>query len=235
MLKFFGRGSAFADEHNAAFFYHNNDLVLIDCPTCAFQKVKKMKLKEMVSIYILITHTHGDHSGAVGTMLQYAWFVLHNPVTIVAPSETVKDDLLTLLMRIEGCEPDWFKIITADELHKEWFINAIPTTHAKTLNGKCFGYHLRVGGNDVIYTGDTATLEPYLPLLHKGAFLYTEMACFKSEVHLYIGDILPFLIDLSYKGVKIFLMHLDNEEEILKVIEGTGLALAPLYQDEEKC
>ena len=232
MLEFFGRGSAFADEHNSAFFYHCKDLIMIDCPATAFQKAKKMKLDEVRKIYILITHTHGDHSGAVGTMLQYAWFVLQNPVTIVAPSETVKNDLLTLLIQIEGCEPEWFSIITADELKEDWFVSAIPTTHAKTLEGKCFGYHLRVWGNDVIYTGDTATLEPYLPLLHSGAYLYTEISYYKSNVHLHYEDALPILNCLADKGVRLYLMHLDNEVELTKLIEGTELKLAPLYLPE---
>ena len=41
VLTFFGRGSAFTDEQNAAFFWHGNDLIIIDCPTVAFQKAKK--------------------------------------------------------------------------------------------------------------------------------------------------------------------------------------------------
>ena len=54
------------------------------------------------NIYILVTHTHGDHSGGVGTMLQYVWFAsyMKKKVTIVAPSAGVKEDLLLLLMRI---------------------------------------------------------------------------------------------------------------------------------------
>ena len=73
MLEFLGRGSAFADEHNSAFFVHDNDLILIDCPATTFQKVKKMKgLSEFENIFILVTHTHGDHSRGIGTMLQYA-------------------------------------------------------------------------------------------------------------------------------------------------------------------
>jgi ribonuclease BN (tRNA processing enzyme) len=232
MLKFLGRGSAFADEHNSAFFYHNKDLVLIDCPATSFQKIKKMKLNEVQKIYILITHTHGDHSGSVGTMLQFAWFVLNNPVTIVAPSETVKNDLMTLLIQIEGCEPDWFNITTADELHEEWLISAVPTIHAQTLDGKCFGYHLKVEGKEVVYTGDTATIAPFLPLLHSGTFLYSEIAFYKSNVHLHYIDTLPILKELSQNGVKVYLMHLDNEEEIAKIIENTDLNLAPLYQGE---
>ena len=178
LLMFLGRGSAFADEHNSAFFVEDNELVLIDCPATSYQKVKKMNWEQYDNIYILITHTHGDHSGGVGTMLQYVWFAsyMKKKVTIVAPSEEVKDDLLLLLMRIEGCEQEWFNIVTADELDRKWFIAAVPTPHVKPLEGKCFGYHLNVRGNNVVYTGDTATLEPFKPLLKRGSFLYTEAA-----------------------------------------------------------
>ncbi|MBQ3947253.1 MAG: MBL fold metallo-hydrolase, partial [Ruminococcus sp.] len=67
LLLFLGRGSAFADENNSAFFVEDNDLVLIDCPATSYHKVKKMNLEQYDNIYILITHTHGDHSGGVGT------------------------------------------------------------------------------------------------------------------------------------------------------------------------
>ena len=105
LLLFLGRGSAFADEHNSAFFDEDNELVLIDCPATSYQKVKKMNWQQYDNIFILVTHTHGDHSGGVGTMLQYVWFAsyMKKKVTIVAPSEEVKQDLLLLLMRIEGC------------------------------------------------------------------------------------------------------------------------------------
>ena len=59
------------------------------------------------------------------------------------------------------------------------------TTHVKPLEGKCFGYHLNIHGNNVVYTGDMATLEPFKPLLTSGSFLYNEAAYYKSEVHLY--------------------------------------------------
>ena len=229
MLKFLGRGSAFADEHNSAFFKENGDFVLIDCPATAFQKVKKMEEIKSSDIYILITHTHGDHSGGVGTMLQYAWFALNKKVTIVAPSKSVKNDLLILLLMIEGCEPEWFNIVTVDELKKDWLISSIPTQHVDTLSGRCFGYYLRIQGNDVVYTGDTATLEPFEPLLKKGVYLYTETAYYKSGVHLYIRKYLSEFEELSNNGIYVYLMHIDCEEEISKIIEGTKIKLAPLY------
>lgn len=231
LLLFLGRGSAFADEHNSAFFAEDNELVLIDCPATSYQKVKKMNWEQYDNIYILITHTHGDHSGGVGTMLQYVWFAsyMKKKVIIVAPSEEVKEDLLLLLMRIEGCEQEWFDIITADELNKKWFIAAVPTTHVKPLEGRCFGYHLNIHGNNVVYTGDTATLEPFKSLLKRGSFLYTEAAYYKSAVHMYLKDMLAEYISFAESGVHVYLMHLDVEEEIKKMTANTPLKLAQLY------
>lgn len=231
-LQFFGRGSAFADEHNSAFFIENNELVMIDCPAAAFQKVKRMGWDRFDNIYILVTHTHGDHTGGIGMMLQYVWFAsgMKKRATIVAPSEAVREDLILLLNRIEGCEPDWYEITTADGLHKNWLVQAIPTTHTQPLQGKCFGYQLRVQGTNVIYTGDTATLEPFTPLLQNGSHLYAEAATFRSDVHLYIDDILPTLEQLSKNGISVFLMHLDDENTVTKKIDGTLIRLAQLYE-----
>ena len=231
LLLFLGRGSAFSDEHNSAFFTEDNDLILIDCPASSFQKVKKMNWEQYRDIFILITHTHGDHAGGAGMMLQYVWFAsgMKKKVTIVAPSEEVREDMLLLLMRIEGCEKEWFNIITAGELHKKWFTAAVPTVHVEPLKGRCFGYHLNIHGSNVVYTGDTSSLDAFVPLLGEGSVLYTEAAFYKSKAHLHLEQMLPEFIRLTERGVRVCLMHLDNEEEIRKMTDGTPLRLAALY------
>lgn len=236
MLRFLGRGSAFADSHNCACFMQDQDFVLLDCPATAYQKIKKMSLDPFRRICVLVTHTHGDHSGGIGMLLQYTWFVLHRKITVIAPSDAVRDDLLLLLLRIEGCEPEWFEIYTAEEFrgkfHVEWLVDAIPTTHARTLAQKCFGWHLNIHSKNVIYTGDTATLAPFLPLLHPGSCFYTEISYYQSEVHLYLDSVLPELIALSENGVRIYLMHLDEEAKISEKISGIrNIQLAPLCEE----
>ena len=93
MLQFFGRGSAFADQHNAAFFREQGDLILLDCPGTAFQKVKRFDWSNVFNVYVRITHTHGDHIGGLGTLLQYLFFTQYKRLTVVAPSELVREDL----------------------------------------------------------------------------------------------------------------------------------------------
>lgn len=230
LLLFTGRGAAFADENNSAFFTHDNELILIDCPATAYQKIKNMNWEKYDKIYILITHTHGDHCGGVGTMLQHVWFLsgMKKKVTIAAPSENVRDDLMLMLTRIEGCEKEWFDIVTAGELNKEWFKAAVPTSHVLPLDGKCFGYQLNIQGRNIVYTGDTSTLDPFLPLLESGSSLYTEAAYYKSNVHLYLPDVMPELVKLTENGIRVYLMHLDAEDEIKEIIQGTPLRLAEL-------
>lgn len=230
MLTFLGRGSAFTNAHNCAYFINNQDLILLDCPASAFQNIKKLNLEQFQNIYILVTHTHGDHISGVGTMLQYAYFVLQKPLTIVAPSKEVVEDLYLLLYQIEGCEENWFHLIIADKLRKSWLLCSIPTQHAITLKNKCFGYALSINKHRIIYTGDSATLLPYLSYLQHNAILYTECSVFQSDVHLYLPDILPTLLALTEQGISVYLMHLDDEQQISEIIKHTKIQLAPLIE-----
>lgn len=230
MLSFFGRGSAFSDCHNSAFFVSDKDLVLIDCPATSYQKVKKFDFSKFDNIYVLITHTHGDHAGGTGTFLQYLYFAEKKKLTVVAPSKEVYEDLTILLQKIEGCEPQWFDIITVNDLKKEWFIDAVPTIHSETLKNKCFGYVLKIADKNIIYTGDSAVIEPFEKYIKSNSILYSEISYYKSNVHMHYGYILPILKKYADNGLKVFVMHLDNEEELLKLLPD-NIFPAPLFDE----
>lgn len=228
MLQFLGRGSAFSDTQNCAFFEADGELVLLDCPMSAFHRIRHFQ-KQYTGITVLVTHTHSDHVGGIPMLIHFAKHVLHIPVTVAAPNAEVADDLRYLIERLDGCSPSAYTLLTAAQLQAEWFAAAVPVEHAAALQGRCFGYVLRIGGQDVIYTGDTASLSPFLPYLHAGAYLYTEAANFDSGVHLYIEKLLPEIRRLSADGVHVYLMHLDDEAALAERISGTGIAFAPLY------
>lgn len=236
MLQFFGRGSAFDDEQNSAFFSDGDDVILVDCPMSSFHKLRKMNIEHLTDsrniriIIILVTHTHGDHVSGIATLIQFAYYVWHVPVVVAAPNAEVKEDLRYLIRRLEGCDDIAYHLTTADRL-KLWVKDVIPTTHAPGLAGRCFGYHLLVDDNNVIYTGDTNTFEPYIPYISEGSTLYVEVSSRKSPVHLYLPDILDDLIDLTEKGIDVYLMHLDNEAAINEMIADTRIKLAPLYRE----
>lgn len=232
MLTFLGRGSAFTDEHNSAFFVENDELVLIDCAMSSFEKLNDMNMTLFKHIYVLITHTHGDHVSGLGMLIDLMEFSVKTPITVVAPSKEVENDIRYLLRNIEGCADSWYGLTNASEFKKDWFVCAIPTFHTEQLAGKCFGYSLTVGGNKVVYTGDTNTLEPFEKYLVEGTYAYIEISAYRSPVHLYCIDMHDKIAELSSQGVHVYLMHMDDEKRIQAVLQDTGAELAPLIKGE---
>ena len=228
MIKFLGRGSAFADENNSAFFTCGNKLVLVDCPMSSFTMIKKMDLTGIETVDILITHTHADHISGIAMLIDLLFFTTKIRVTVVAPCEEVKQDMIYNLTRLDGCESGWYDITVASDYDAPYIKAVIPTHHTEQLEGKCFGYNLDVDGTNVVYTGDTNTLDPYEPYITEGTELYVEASSVAVPVHLYIDDILPRLNELTDKNVKVYLMHLDNEKVIREKIRDTKIELAPL-------
>lgn len=220
-LQFLGRGAGFSNDHTSAYFLtRDKDFVLFDCPASAFEKLKKIDYSKYGKIFVLITHTHGDHVGGLGLFAQYAYFVLKKTITIVAPSDDVKSDLLTLLT-IEGNDPSWYKLVHADYLkYTYWFGHPILTHHSPQLEGKCFGYHVLVDDVDVIYSGDTSVIKPYMPCLCNCASFYVDVSVHYGMIHLKLEDVLDDLIALTKVGISVYLMHLDDVEAAEKIISG---------------
>ena len=221
VLNFLGRDSGFGNNNTSAFFFtENNDIVVIDCPTSTFQKLRKTDLSQHEKIYVMITHTHGDHIGGLGLFVQHVFFNLHRTVTVVAPSKDVASDIQTVLT-IEGNETSWYQLITANMLAEEnWFVSCVLTEHAPQLKGKCFGYVFVISGKVVVYTGDTSTLEPFKPYFALCNELYVDTSVHYGMIHLKLEDALADFIALSQRGTEVFLMHLDDSEAAKNIADG---------------
>ena len=85
-LSFLGRGAAFnpKEGNNSAYFIENNQLFLIDCGESIFEKLVSTGLVDSVdTINLMITHTHSDHIGCLGTLAMYSYFTLQKPLNII--------------------------------------------------------------------------------------------------------------------------------------------------------
>ena len=87
-LKFLGRGSAFnvKEGNTSAYFIEEDQLFLIDCGEDVFAKLKQKSLLGGVRVVnLMITHTHSDHIGSLGSLVLYLYTVLHRPLKIILP------------------------------------------------------------------------------------------------------------------------------------------------------
>lgn len=226
MLTFLGRGSAFSNKHNCAYFKENNDLVLLDCSCSVMSELKKLLLTDITNIYILVTHLHGDHINGIGTFMHMIYWTKNKiPFTVVVPTASMLNKL-KIYLTIEGCETKEYNIITTNDLNKKWFNYTIETSHVSIFEHECFGYDLTISNTHVVYTGDTNILSPFIMNLKKGDYLYTECSSINNNCHLYWYAIKDFLVHLSNKGIHIRLMHIDNEDFFNNEIKSTNIKFA---------
>ena len=245
MLKFLGRGAGFSDKNNGACFSSGSRLILMDCPLITFIRLKNEGISKFASstgsgdeeikeLIVAVTHTHSDHVGGLAMTIHYATFVLKIHVTVIAPSEEVKQDLDYLLRRLDGCNKDTYSLVTAEEYMRDggdasaWMKAVIPTKHVPALDGRCFGYNIEVDGVNTVYTGDTSTLDPFIPYLSEGSVLYTECSAYDTSVHMYVDRLIGYSDFFKEKGIRVYLMHLDDEDTILSKVSGTGFEAAEL-------
>ena len=226
LLKFLGRGAGFTDEHNCAYFVNGDDLVLIDCSMTAFIKLKKFDSINAKRIVVLVTHTHSDHISGISMLIHYAYYVWKKSVLIVAPSNDVLKDI-KIVLSIEGCDDEnvEYTLVTVDKSGLDFIIDSILTVHVPELEGKCFGYELLIDGKHIVYTGDTGIINPFVSRLKKGSYFYCECTYYPAGVHLHVEELISMNEWFKENDIKVFLMHLDEEEKIEKLIENTGMQL----------
>ena len=76
---------------------------------------------------------------------------------------------------------------------------------------------MNINNKNIIYTGDTKTLEPFIPFLNDVDEFYIDVSRY-GGAHLKIDDIQEKLQNIANNNIKIFLMHLDDREYICKFL-----------------
>lgn len=203
-LTFLGKDSGFGEHNNSAYIEDNNKLIIIDCGFTVFEQLKnKFDFNKYSNIEIIITHLHNDHAGSLSQIILYLWFIYNKKVTIYSKCERIRDYL-----EITGTPKESYEIKTESEN-----ITFIKTNHVQHLDA--YGFKLKVKDKNIIYTGDTNTLNPFLPYIENEKIdeLYVDVSRF-GGAHLKIDDIVEELAKINKSGTLVDLMHLDDKEYI---------------------
>ena len=197
----------------------DRDLYFLDLSMLNIFKARALVTEKVRDIYVLLTHMHDDHCSGIGLFSEWLYYKEDRCLNIIA-DETLHADIREY-MRIIGVLPAMFRLDSKNEVVKK----IIPTKHTESLEGKCFGYLLEIQGTSVVYTGDTAALDSFLPYLEPGTELYTEMSCHGGKVHLLWSEQKELLLELC-RTCDICFMHMDDPGSLQKEIAGSRIVIA---------
>lgn len=205
MLKFLGSNSGFGDKNNSAYIEKEDKFILIDCGFTVFNEIKnKFDFSKYSEINIIITHLHNDHAGSLSQMILYLWYIFGKKTVVVSKCEHIKTYL-----DITGTPCEAYELRNSMDNFE-----FIQTTHTKLLDA--YGFRANFEDRQIVYTGDTEVLEPFIPYLQNESEFYVDVSKF-GAVHLKIDEVKEKLQEIKSNGVKVYLMHIDDEEYIREI------------------
>lgn len=221
MLKFLGRGSAFnTDEGNTSAYYLKDDvLLLIDCGTDVFKKVKDKGLLDACNtIYVAITHLHSDHAGSLSSVIEYCYYKFNKTVTIIFPS---KKDIIDKL-KSDGVDPELYNIHTSSLISDKLGLSlrAVKTVHVDNL--KCYSYTILFSnGTYVYYSGDTSMpADKLIYILNmNNSIIYHDCCVFDYDGNVHTSLRLLCEAIPEHLRYKVYCMHFDYSVTIDKAKE----------------
>lgn len=225
-LKFIGRGSAFnpKEGNNSAYFIDNNELFLIDIGENTFEKIIENNiLKNIKQINLMITHTHSDHIGSIGTLISYSHYILNNPVNIILPKKAKHLENIQNILDSFGIEKTWYNYITEKRFDNKYLtfekIRHIETKHTPKLNS--YGLIFETQNGIIYYSGDTNETRIIKQIINNQKidkiYIDTTNLDYENNPHLYIGKIKNVVPDELIE--KIYCMHINNDECIKEALE----------------
>lgn len=228
-MEFVGLGSAFNTSlgNNAAFLRHN---MLIDCGETTFSILREKNLIDDKPMYVIITHTHPDHIGSLGSLIFYKYFLtpFQSRIHLLIP-KTIYKDVLEIL-RLMGVihKEDGSGHYTAQALDDDGLsdttvdtvtIRPIRTKHVEELVS--FGYLFGVGGDVIYYSGDASEIpETIVDAFNEEliTYIYHDMSAkhYDGNVHFSVEKAKQTFSPHQRKSV--YAMHLDDKgmEEAVK-------------------
>lgn len=210
-LKFFGIGSAFnyRYKNTSAYFEVDFNLYIIDFGSTVFSSVlENINLGIYDEVSVIITHTHTDHIGSLGTFISYMKYKYNKKINLIYPNYKIID-----LLKLMGISQDAYNFYmkTPEKLREDLFIEPIPVDHSDKLESYAYLIKLNIG--TFYYSGDSKNLPEFileLFNLNEIQVLYQDVTSrnLENDNHMSLKK-LAELIDVD-KRFRVYCMHLDK-------------------------
>lgn len=223
-LTFLGRGAAFypIEGNNSAYFIENEELFLIDCGETVFESIYKRNILDNVKkVNVMITHTHADHIGSIGSLVMYCYFNLHTVVNIIMKKDAKHIKNINMIMDGCGVDHEAYRYVDEEELDNKYesfkSVRYQETTHSSKF--ACYSLIFETQDGILYYSGDSNDINYIKKLIQNKTkidklFVDTNTSPNLETGHLYIG-----LLDQEIpQGLrdKVYCMHVNSSECITK-------------------
>lgn len=231
-LKFLGRGSAFnvKEGNTSAYFIEEDQLFLIDCGEDVFAKLKQKSLLSGVrAVNLMITHTHSDHIGSLGSLVLYLYTVLHRPLKIILPDNEEYRKLVRQILEGFGCIEEMYDLALDTQLDDKFKsfsgVRYVKTWHCPEIMS--FGLIFTTKEGLVYYSGDTKEIKNLHYLLSNGvqiAKAYVDASSVRKSngTHLFVGNLAMAVPEDLRK--RIYCMYF-NDESCIQMALGYGFSV----------
>ncbi len=226
-LTFTGRGAAFniLEGNTNAYFIEEGKLFLIDCGETMFETVMKQNLlKDIKEVYVVVSHTHSDHCGSLGSFGLYCQYALQEKLKIIVPHHDEYIEKLRTLMTLYGNTDDAYEFVYEEDVDYV-FKNFNKVRYDFTLHAYeliCFSFIFETDKGDVFFSADTRVADNLLKFLdtHKNIdkiFMEVTDSTEPNNIHLNVDKLIAVLPE-SIKPY-VYMMHFRNTVCMQKVID----------------
>lgn len=226
-LKFIGRGAAFNTKEGItnAYLVEGEKLLCLDFGTHMFQELTdRGVLKAEKEIYVLVTHTHCDHVGSLGSLGFYCQYARGTKFKFVLPhDDSYRDDIVTLMRIYGNLEGDAFDVIYEEELDGvfESFSSVRYEYTDHDWNLPSYSLIFETPEGSVFFSADTRVADNLVRFIETHdniADIYMEVTDLKipGDVHIFLGDLMEAVDPSWYSRIKIMHVRGDSTIEAIK-------------------
>ena len=238
-LNFTGRGAMlYPQEGNtAAYFESDNAFFLIDCgEDVAAKLIADEKLNRDKEYYLMVTHTHSDHIGSLGTLQQYLYWCCGKKLNIVISPQMRYQEELKKIIDGFGLVSGTYSFVSEESLDNKFqefhSIRYVRSNHGDTPLASCA---IVIGSSEgnMLYTGDIADdaiLRGFITYNGTNNIdrIYTDVSLTNSPVHLSLEQLKAAIPD-ELKS-KVYCMHI-NDGRLLPLIVESGFQVVSTTRD----
>lgn len=226
-LYFLGRGAAFnpKEGNTSAYFIENNKIFLIDCGESIFERLSLNGiLEDIEEINLMITHTHSDHIGSIGSLAMYSFYNLHKPLNIIIPTEAKYLEKIENILTGFDCDKEMYNYVSEKDYDNKYKtfenIRFLETRHRGKLI--CYSIIFNTDKGIIYYSGDTNEVDTIKKIIESKEqidkiYIDTTTDDYPNNVHLNI-NILNKEIPKDLKK-HTYCMHINNDKCIERAQE----------------